>query len=111
MGHQPRAGVVEGVGVAGAMAGPGHLGDDHAMLGAANPGGVRLQERPDAAQIKRPPPPPAPAPVIARAAPPALATAALGRLARADRHDNALLVLVELDAFDDDLLQPEQPRP
>ncbi len=97
--------------MAGTVASPGHLGDDDAMLGAANPGGVRLQERPDAAQIERPPPPPAFAPVIARAAPPALAAASLGRLARSHGHDDALLVLVELDVFDDNLLQPEQSDP
>lgn len=97
--------------MAGAVAGPGHLGHDHAVFGAAHPGRVRLQERPDTAQIERPPPPPALATVIARAAPPALAAAALGRLPRAHRHDDALLVLVELDAFDDDLPQPEQPCP
>lgn len=111
MSDQPRAGVVEGVGVAGTVAGPGDLSDDHAVLGTAHPRRVRLEERPDAAQIQRPPPPPAPATVIARAAPSTLAAPTLRRLARAHRHDDAFLVLVELDAFDDDLLQPEQPRP
>jgi hypothetical protein len=81
------------------------------MLGAVNPGRVRLQERPDAAQIERPPPPPALATVIARAAFPTLAAASLGRPARADRNHDALLVIVEVDAFNDDLLQPEQPSP
>jgi hypothetical protein len=86
------------------MARPGHLGDDDAVLGATNPGRVRLQEGPNAAQIERSPPPAALAAVIAGAAPPALSAATLRRPARANGDHDALLVLVELDTFDDNLL-------
>ena len=111
MRHQPRGRVIEGVGVAGAVPRPRHLRGDDPMLGAAHPRRVGLQERPDQAQVQGPPPPPAFALVIARAALPAATTPALGGLPGSHRHHDGLLGLVELDAFHDDLHQPEQPSP
>lgn len=109
--HQPRGGVVERVGVPGAVTGPGHLGGDDAVLGATHPGRVGFEERLDRAEIQCPPPSTPVALVIARAPLPASPAAPLGRLARPDRHHDALVVLVEADVLDDGLHQPEQPSP
>jgi hypothetical protein len=111
MRHQPRRGVIERVGVPGAVAGPRHLGSDHAMLSAAHPRRVSLEERPDRAEVQRPPPSPALALVITRAALPAAAAPPLRTLARPDRHDDALVVLVEGDVLNDSLHHPEKPSP
>lgn len=109
--HQPGGGVVERVGVTGAMTGPRHLGRDDAVFRAAHPRRVRLQERLDGAEVKRPPPAPAVALVIAGGPLPAAPATPFSRFARPDRHHDALVVLIEADVLDDGLYQPEQPSP
>jgi len=109
--RQPRRGVVERAGVAGAVARPGHGRHHHPVLGAADPGRLRFQAGADGAKVQRPPAPPALAPVEPRTAPPALAAAALDALAGPHRHHDRLGVLVELRPLDNPLLDTEQPCP
>jgi len=109
--HQPGSGVIEGVGVAGAVPCPGHLGGDDSVLGAAHPRRVSLQERLGRAEVQRPPTAAALTLVIAGAALPAASTPSLGRFPGSHRDHHGLLVLVELDAFHDGLAQPQQLSP
>lgn len=55
MRHQPGGGVIEGVGVPGAVPRPRHPGGNDPMLGAPHPRRVGLQKRLERAQIQRPP--------------------------------------------------------
>ena len=109
--RQPRRGVIERVGVAGAVARPRHARPPRPMLGAADPGRLGLQVGADRAEVQRPPAPPALAPVKPGTAPPALTAAALGALAGPHRHHDRLGVLVELHPLDNGLLDTEQPCP
>ena len=109
--RQPRRGVVERAGVPGAVARPGHLRDDHAVLRAAHPGGVGFQVGPHRAEVQRPPAPPALTLVVAGTAPPAHPAAPLGALAGPDRDHDRLGVLVELHPLDHGPLDTEQPGP
>jgi hypothetical protein len=108
---QPGGGVVERAGVAGTVACPGHGGDHHPVLGAADPGRLGLQVGADYGQIQRPPAPPALALVEAGVAPATPTAAAPDSLAGPHRHHQRLLILVEADPFDDRLLDTEEPGP
>jgi len=66
---QPGDLVVQGPGVAGPMAGPGHGGHDDPVDRAANPGGLGLEVGLRRPEVGRPPAPPPVSRVIARAAP------------------------------------------
>jgi hypothetical protein len=109
--RQPRGGVVERAGVPGAVARPGHGGHHHPMLGAADPGCLRLQVGADHTKVQRPPAPPPLALIKAGAAPAALAAAALDALAWPHRDHDRLGVVVELHPLDDRLLDTQQPGP
>ena len=111
MDRQPRRGVVERVGVPGAVARPGHGRHHRPVLGAADPGRLRFQVGADRAKVQRPPAPPALAPVKPGTAPPALAAAALDALAGPHRHHDRLGVLVELHPLDNRPLDTKQPCP
>ena len=111
MRHQPRGGVIKGVGVAGAVPRPRNLRSNDPMLGAPDPRRVSLQERLDRAQVQRPLAPPPLALAIARAVHATPAAPALGGLARPDRHHDRLLDLVELNAFLNSLDQTQQLSP
>ena len=73
MGRHPGGLVFERPGEAGAMAGPGHSGHDHPMLGAEDPWGVCLEVGGDDAEVECSPLALAFAIVIARATLSALA--------------------------------------
>jgi hypothetical protein len=109
--RQPRRGVVERTGMAGAVARPGHAGHHHPVLGAADPGCLSFQVGTNHAQVQRPPAPPALAPVKARAAPATPTAAAPDPLAGPHRDHDRLGVLVELHPLDDRLLDTHQPCP
>ena len=109
--RQPRRGVVERAGMAGAMARPGHAGHHHSVLGAADPGCLSFQVGTNHAKVQRPPAPPALPLVEAGAAPATPTAAAPDSLAGPHRHHQRLLILVEADPFDDRLLDTEQPCP
>jgi hypothetical protein len=100
VGDQPGQLVVEVSGVAGAVAGPGHLGDGRTVFGAVHPGGIGLEMTHELADIECPPVPPALPLVVAGSTYPATPTAALGRTPRADVDHHAISLFVEVDPFD-----------
>ena len=109
--RQPRDLLVERQGVAGGVTSPGHRPHRGAVLAAADPRGVGLKEHLDGAEVQASPPPSSLAPVIPRrpaTTPPASARRPAGGPHRG-HHD--ALVLVELDALDDDLLDPQKGAP
>jgi hypothetical protein len=65
----------------------------------------------DRAQIQGPPPAPTLATVIGRRPPPAPTAPAARSFPRTNMSHQQLLVLVELDVFDDRLLDPQQGSP
>ncbi len=82
------------------------------MIRAADARRVGLQEAPKQAQVRASPPAAALTVVIAGAAPLALPTPLLRALARTDRDDDRLALIVELDAVDHGrLLDPEHACP
>jgi hypothetical protein len=81
------------------------------MHPTADPRSVGLEDRLDRAQVQGPPPSPALATVIGRGSPPAPTTPAARSLPRTNMSHQQLLVLVELDTFNDRLLDPEQGSP
>lgn len=90
---------VEGMGMTGAVTGPGHRSDGRAVLAAGHPRRRGLQEDAQHPVVEVPPPAPPPPRVVpgCRAPAPAtpLPTARIGPY----RHDHALFVLVDADAW------------
>ena len=109
--RQPGHLIVEGAGVSGAVPRPGHRDHRRTMDRTVHSGRVGLEHRLDRAQVQRPPAPSALTGVIARRPSPAAAAPATSPLVRAHVRDQDLLVLVELDVFDDRLLDPQQGAP
>ena len=111
LGGQPGNLIIEGVGVARVVTGPGHRRDHDPMSPAPNAGCIGLEVCPDRPQIHCPPVTSARPGVITRAATttdPAPATLALHR---SDVQDQQLRVLVELDPLDYRLLDTQQAPP
>jgi hypothetical protein len=84
--RQPGDGVVEGSGVPGSVARPGHPGDHHPVLGAEHPGCLRLDDGAHHPQIEVPPAPPTLAPIFPPTPLPALPAAPLVPAAEPHRH-------------------------
>ena len=112
VGDQPGDLIIERSGVPGAVTGPRHRRHRHPMVGAVDPWRVGLDEHPHRAGIQRPPPPSSLTPVIAGAAPTALAATTGDTPAEPARHHDLAGVLVELDGLDDDAaFDADHPRP
>ncbi len=95
MGDQPGHLVVEGRRVPGAVTGPGNRGHHHAVVGAAHPRGVGLDEHLGRARIQRPPAANALALVVAAAPPGAVAAPAGGVLAEPTGDHDVVAVLTD----------------
>ncbi len=81
------------------------------MPAAADPGRLGLHERLHRPQVQGTPTAPAVPVIEARAAPPAGPAAPTTRCGRPNVHDNDARVVVELNAFHDSVLQPQQGTP
>ena len=104
--------VVEVLGVPGAVAGPGDLGDRHPVGRAVDPRRVRLEVAAHDAQVERAPPPAPFSLVISRGTDPAAPAPALGRPPRTDAHDDRILLLCDLDPLDHGrLVDTDDPAP
>jgi hypothetical protein len=114
VGGQPGHRVVEGTGMSGAVPGPGHVGDAHAMLGAGHPRRVRLDHRLQGAQVQSPPAAASLTAVVLRATP-LTDPAPLPAPPRGPgvHHDQwiAALGLLDLHRLDHGLVDTEQPSP
>jgi hypothetical protein len=108
---QPGDGVVEGSGVPGPVAGPGHLTHGRSMDGAVHPGSIGLEEAAQLTDVKGSPAPPALAPVVEATASSAVSAPARCPFRRSYRHDDCPCYLVDFDPLDDRARQPQQPLP
>ena len=111
VGSQPGDLIVEGVGVAGIVAGPGDGRDDDAMDGALDAGGVCLDEGPHGAQIKATPTAAAMSVIVQRAAAATEAATAGSAAVRADVDDDGIRIAIEADALDEGAVDTEQMAP
>jgi hypothetical protein len=109
--RKPRAGVLEATGEPGARPRPRHSRDDHAVLGATDPGRIGRKERLDHAKVERPPATAALALVVAGAAASAPRAAPAAAAGRPDTGNDGLGVLVEPHPLDDGVLDTQQPLP
>jgi len=100
VGNQPGDLVIEVAGVAGAVAGPGHLGNRRTVLGAVHPGSVGLQITHERAEVQCPPVPPALPLVVAGSTASAAPAPALGRAPRTDVDNDGFRLFVEVDRLD-----------
>ena len=111
VGSQPGDLIVEGVSVAGVAAGPGDGGDDDAMDGALDAGGVGLDEGPHGAQVETAPTAAAMSVIIQRAAAATDAATAGGAQVRADTDDNGSRYGIDADVLDEGAVEAEQLAP
>jgi hypothetical protein len=109
--RKPRAGVLEAAGEPGARPRPRPCRDDHAVLGAADPGRIGLKECLDHAKVERPPATAALALVVAGAAASAPRAASAAAAGRPYTGNDGLGVLVEPHLLDDGVLDTQQPLP
>jgi hypothetical protein len=111
LGRQPGDLLVEGVGVSGRVPGPRHRGHRRPVLTTADPRSIGFEDCLDRAQVQCSPPPPTLPTVRGRRSPPTPATPATGPFPRTNMSHQQLLVLIELDALDDGLFDPQQGSP
>jgi hypothetical protein len=109
--RQPRGGVLEPAREPRTMPGPGDGGDHHAVLAAAHPGRVGLQQRLHGPKVQRPPAPSTLALIKAGAGSAADPTAPPAPSCRSHRRHDRVGLLIEADSFHDGVLDAEQPCP
>jgi hypothetical protein len=109
--RQPRRGVLERAGEAGTVACPGHGRHDHAVVAAAHPGRVGLQQRLHGPKVQCSPAPSTLALVKTGAAPAADPTTPPAPSCRSHRNHDRVHLLIEADRFHDGVLDAERPRP
>jgi hypothetical protein len=109
--RQPRRGVLERAGEAGAVACPGHGRHDHAVAAATHPRRLGLQERLHYPEVQRAPASAPLAVVVARAASTADTAPAALTAGRPHQGDDGRCFLVERHMLDHGVLDAEQPRP